>query len=458
MESAHGQRSAPNPRDDLYLRHLGELERRLADALESRAADGVAIYAGRATKRWRDDISYPFHAEPYFRAWIPLPQAGSWLKLVPGRRPRLVFLQRDDFWHAPIPDPVGPWVEHFDVVYAREDAGARRLLGDLGRLDALGPELPAAGFASRNDPDLLSHLDYHRAFKTEYEQACIATANALAVPGHAAVGAAFLAAAHSEFALQRCFADATLQLDAELPYPSIVALNEHAAILHYDRLEREPPRLRHALLIDAGAEFRGYAGDISRTWCGPDGTAAFKALLAAMEQLQLELCALVKPGVDFVALNERTHEQLAGVLQNCGLVRCSADEALELGITRAFLPHGLGHLLGLQVHDVGGRQIAPDGEIREPPAEHPYLRLTRRLEAGFVLTIEPGIYFIPSLLGKLAAETAGRKIDWPAVEQLAGYGGIRIEDNVLVTASEPLNLTRAAFADRTARALPRPTH
>jgi Xaa-Pro dipeptidase len=317
----------------------------------------------------------------------------------------------------------------------------------------LGQEPPAEGFASVNDPRLVSHLDYHRACKTEYEQACIATANALAAPGHGAVGAAFRAASHSEFALQRCFGDATAQLDAELPYPSIVALNEHAAILHYDRLEREPPRLRRSLLIDAGAEYRGYAADISRTWCGPDGAARtpFEALLAAMERLQLELCALVKPGVDFVALNERAHEGLAGVLRSCGLVRCSAEEALALGITRAFLPHGLGHLLGLQVHDVGGRQVAPDGEFREPPAEHPYLRLTRRLEAGFVLTIEPGIYFIPSLLGKLAAEAAGRKVDWLAVELLAGHGGIRIEDNLLVTATEPLNLTRAAFTDHTPR-------
>jgi Xaa-Pro dipeptidase len=127
-----------------------------------------------------------------------------------------------------------------------------------------------------------------------------------------------------------------------------------------------------------------------------------------------------------------------------------ADEAVATGITRGFLPHGLGHLLGLQVHDAGGRLADATGRKREPPAVDPYLRLTRTLQPGVVVTIEPGVYFIPQLLHALLAEHEAR-INRAAIERLVPFGGIRIEDNVEVTADGHRNLTRDAFAAATAR-------
>ncbi|WP_373184095.1 M24 family metallopeptidase, partial [Halomonas campaniensis] len=111
--------------------------------------------------------------------------------------------------------------------------------------------------------------------------------------------------------------------------------------------------------------------------------------------------------------------------------------ALASGITRAFCPHGLGHLLGVQVHDVAGR-LDGVGRPLPPPAEHPALRLTRELEAGMVVTMEPGLYVIPMLL---AAHRGSPEIDWERVDRLASHGGIRIEDNVRVTGRGPDNLT-----------------
>ncbi len=110
------------------------------------------------------------------------------------------------------------------------------------------------------------------------------------------------------------------------------------------------------------------------------------------------------------------------------------------------LPHGLGHLLGLQVHDVGGLQKTPEGGSIPRPEGHPYLRLTRVLEENFVVTMEPGLYFIDQLLDQARGDHRGAKIDWARVEQFRRFGGIRIEDNLAVTAGGCENLTRDAFA------------
>jgi len=430
----------------LHERHLEIWERRVAGALAGTGADGLAVCAGSLLTPERDDLPYPFRPEPYFKVWAPLTaHPGCWLRLVPGQRPRLVLLQEADFWHAPAPDPEGFWVANLEIVYARTPADARKLIGPTQRLAALGPSTDPEGFASVNDACILSRLDYHRAIKTDYEAVCIALANGRAARGHEALREA--ARGHvSEFELQQLFCRATQQAENELPYPSIIALNERAAILHYQHQERIAPAQLRTCLVDAGATCNGYAADVTRTWVGRAGTDGdFAALRDAMEALQSAICAQALPGMDFVELNERAHRKLAELLEQSALISCTAEEAYARGITRSFLPHGLGHLLGLQVHDRGGRQIDPDGAQRPAPAAHPFLRLTRRLEAGFVVTIDPGLYFIPALLAQLAASPEGRMIDWAVVERFLPYGGIRVEDDVLVTEKGTVNLTRDAF-------------
>ena len=114
------------------------------------------------------------------------------------------------------------------------------------------------------------------------------------------------------------------------------------------------------------------------------------------------------------------------------------EQAVAEGVTRAFCPHGLGHSLGLQVHDVAGLRH-PDGTPAPAPEQHPALRLTRTLRPGMVVTIEPGLYFINMLLAPL--RNTDLPINWRLVDQLFVCGGIRIEDNVAVTESGFANLT-----------------
>ena len=112
------------------------------------------------------------------------------------------------------------------------------------------------------------------------------------------------------------------------------------------------------------------------------------------------------------------------------------------GLTAPFFPHGVGHFLGIQVHDVSGRQKAPDGGTVQPPPQYPYLRTTRVITEGQVFTIEPGLYFIDMLLRPFRTGKDDGAIDWSLVERLAPFGGIRIEDNVVVTKTGHRNLTR----------------
>jgi Xaa-Pro dipeptidase len=120
----------------------------------------------------------------------------------------------------------------------------------------------------------------------------------------------------------------------------------------------------------------------------------------------------------------------------------SAEEAVAKGLTRPFFPHGLGHHLGIQVHDVGGQLAGPDGSVAPPPPEHPHLRNTRTIEPRQVFTIEPGLYFIPLLLRSWREGPDSALFNWELIDALVPLGGIRVEDNVLVTEDGHRNLTR----------------
>jgi Xaa-Pro dipeptidase len=298
-----------------------------------------------------------------------------------------------------------------------------------------------------NPPGLVTRLDFDRAAKTPYELVCLREASRLGALGHLAARKAFDAGA-SEYEIELAFLAACGQREQELPYNPIIALNKGAAVLHYQVLERRAPAQRQSLLIDAGAEFAGYASDITRTYSAAD--ADFAKLVDEMDHVQQSLCGCVHAGVDWRDVHLSAHRLIAELLHDSGIIKCDADEAVQTGLSSVFLPHGLGHLLGLQVHDVGGLQKSPEGGSIPRPEGHPYLRLTRVLEEHFVVTMEPGLYFIDQVLEQARGDHRGAKIDWARVEQFRPFGGIRIEDNLAITARGCENLTRDAFAQVTA--------
>jgi len=430
---------------DLFSGHLDEVRRRTEAALARAGFDGLVIASGLPPMQYADDQPYPFKPNPQFGLWVPDPQPGCLVAFVPGCTPVLVFYQPDDFWHLPPEAPREDWIRHFDLRVVRRLSDLSASLPPAAKLAVLGSAEPAwAGIGEPNPAALVRALDFERAAKTAYEIECMARANRLAARAHRAAERAFRAGA-SEYEVHMAYCRAALMREQELPYNNIIAFDRHAAVLHYQRLERTRPPEVHSLLIDAGAPFAGYASDVTRTYAARDGQ--FGDLVERLDSIQQELAGKVRPGSDYRDIHLEAHEAIGRLLTECGLVRTRPEDAVERGLTSLFFPHGIGHLLGLQVHDVGGL-MADAGEGERPrPAGHPYLRLTRDLPEGCAVTIEPGLYFIDALLAEAAADDRHGLIDWELVNALRPCGGIRIEDNVVATARGPRNLTREAFAE-----------
>jgi Xaa-Pro dipeptidase len=425
----------------LFTDHLAAVAARTAEALAASGFDGVIVAAGEPPMQFADDQPYPFKAHAAFRLWVPEAAAGCLVAFEPGARPLLLFRQESDYWHLPPTRPTGAWTESFDLRVVRDTPEALAALPPGRRWAFLGD---AAGWQGPGEPNpaaLVARLDFRRAAKTAYEVACLERASRLGARAHRAAEGAWRDGA-SEFEIHLEYCRAAGARDEELPYNNIIACNEHAAVLHYQRLDRRHAA-RRSFLIDAGAPFAGYGSDITRTHAAAPGR--FADLVAAVDSVQQALAAMVIPGRDFREIHLEAHRRLGDVLADCGLIRLRGPDALEAGVTRVFFPHGIGHLLGLQVHDVGGLAADESGALRPRPEGHPFLRLTRDLEPGFVVTIEPGLYFIDLLLAEARADQRRGLIDWEAVDSLRPWGGVRIEDNVVAAHGGPRNLTRAAF-------------
>ena len=431
----------------LYSDHLRELTRRADEALARGGFDHLVVPSGRLHYQVFDDRDYPYAVNPQFKTWLPLTSLpDSWLVYTPGRRPQLVYHQPHDYWHAVPAAPSGWWVEHFDIHVIRTPEQALALLPkDPARCAILGePQSALSNFVPNNPQPIIDYLEYQRAFKTPYEVALMRQAQVHAVRGHRAAEAAFRAGA-SEFAIHMAYCSAVGQDPNELPYGNIIALNEHAAVLHYTDLGRSAPQPARSFLIDAGASAHGYASDITRTYAAA-GHDEFQAMIDAVDAAQQKMCAAVRAGVDYKQLHVDAHLALMGILKDFGVITGSPEAALASGVSAAFFPHGIGHLIGAQVHDVAGFAASDRGGRIERPAGHPYLRMTRVLEPGMVVTIEPGLYFIDMLLDEVKQAGNAASVNWERVDFFRPYGGIRIEDEVLCTGGDADNLTRPVFA------------
>lgn len=432
----------------LYPGHLEVIQSHHDRALEKAGAGHAVIFSGAPKLVFLDDYNYPFKANPHFISWLPLTNTPfCYLVYTPGKKPVLVYYQEKDYWHTPPADPTGFWVDHFDirVVHALDEVAAHLpknrdncvLIGDIE------DTAHAFGVDRINPTTVLNLLHYARGIKTAYELECMRGASRRAAAGHRAAEESFRAG-RSEYEIHLAYCRAVSHTENELPYGNIIALNENSAVMHYQYQAREAPGEMRSFLIDAGARFNGYASDITRTYSYT--SSEFRDLIDRMDRLQQELVAEVTAGIDFPTLHLLTHRKVAEVLVELDFASGSVEALIANDVTSAFFPTGLGHLLGIQVHDVGGFMANENGKTVDPPSGHPYLRLTRTLEPNMVLTIEPGLYVIDLLLDNLAGTPGHAMVNQDRVDWLRPFGGVRIEDDVRVLEDGSENFTRAALA------------
>lgn len=435
---------------DHYAAHISRLNAQYAQALElaqqdGLPADGVLLHSGIQHYYQADDRGIAFQAYGHFLHWLHVNQPDQFLLVRPGEKPHYFQVVPADFWYEQDVENDPLWQENFHITR-------------LSSVDQLAAALPGGDFlycgespdqavalsihkAAINPPTLIHALDYARAIKSEYELIQLREANRLALIGHEAARECFLAGG-SEYDIHMAYLGACKILEGDTPYTNIVALNEKAAILHYQNKRRGHAGSGQVLLIDAGYRVKGYGSDITRTTTSESTQAVFQSLVAGMEKLELQLVEEVVPEKSYVDIHLSALGKIAELLLAHEICSGSADDLLEQEIPQLFMPHGVGHLLGIAVHDAGGHQQNAKGDLQKPPAHSPMLRNTRQMEENMVFTIEPGCYFIPLLLEPERKTKRGESINWKLVDELYSCGGIRIEDNVRVTADGSENLTR----------------
>ncbi|XP_049875085.1 xaa-Pro dipeptidase [Pectinophora gossypiella] len=233
-------------------------------------------------------------------------------------------------------------------------------------------------------------------------------------------------------------------------YTCICGSGHNAATLHYGHAAAPNCKMIHdgdMCLFDMGGNYAGYAADITCTFPAngkftPDQKLIYEAVLAARDAVLRE----AKPGVMWPDMHLLANRVMLAHLKQGGLLKGEVDDMIKAGVHGVLQPHGLGHLLGLDVHDAGGYgACAPP---RPAPPLH-RLRTARALRPGMALTVEPGCYFIPPLLS--AAQNNPEQsvfFNWDMMQRFRGFGGVRIEDDVLVTETGMENLT---FVPRTVK-------
>ncbi len=425
----------------IYQQHIETLQTRFDKALNQNQFDAVLIYSGHAGLPFRDDNAYPFKTNPHFKYWLPLTsQDKSFVLIQTGKKPHLFLHQAIDIWHAQPELPEGEWQNFFDLTLINKPTEVKPALKNYQRLAFIGePLVDDDSYGAINPLGLISHIEFDRAYKTEYEVSCLRQANLLAAKAHTAAKHAFFNG-KTEMEIHQAYLSSLGVRESSLPYNNIIAFNQNAAVLHYDNYQVTNPEQRLSFLIDAGAEFNGYNADISRTYINSEGE--FQQMFQAYQVEYFDLLNEIEIGYGYFDFHDSAHRRIATLLSQFDIVKCNPESAYQKGYSQLFFPCGVGHYIGTQVHDVGGHLANNQGKQLEKDSRYPYLRLLRKMEKNTVFTVEPGIYFIDQLLKTVEGNS---DFNWNRIEQFKPYGGFRLEDSIAMNDGAIENLSVNAF-------------
>ena len=295
-------------------------------------------------------------------------------------------------------------------------------------------------FKHVNTESLHPAIDTCRVTKDAYEVALLRKANSITTGAHAAAMKR-IRTATNETELEAAFISTCISFGAKnQAYHGIFGSGANAATLHYQN-NCEPLQGRRNILIDAAAEWQGYCADVTRTMpLHPDGFDQESAQIYVIVEKMQEAClTLLKAGVRWEDVHLLAHEVAVEGLLSIGLLKGDKKAIMETRTSVAFFPHGVGHYLGLDTHDAGGN---PNYEDQDPLFR--YLRVRGALPENSVITVEPGIYFCRFIVEPYLKDEKHREfIDEEVLERFWEVGGVRIEDDVLITRDGYENLTTA---------------
>lgn len=379
------------------------------------------------------DQTYPFraHAEYFYLTGLECaggivtydPRDGAWTSFVPE------VTEGERVWEGREQSP-GTLLKEFAPWLA---ARATRRIAQLG---APVPNVASdVGLTDR----VRAALQHARRPKDAGEVAQIRRAVDATARGYARM-AEILRPGLTERALQ-------IELEAEFfrgggtrpGYGTIVGGGPNAAVLHFEPSSRviQPNEF---VLIDAGAEIDRYMADVTRTYVAGTPTQFQRDLYQTVLAAEERAIARCVPGAEWKDIHFAAAVEMVAGLVAMGIMRGAPESLVEQEAHTLFFPHGLGHMVGLGVRDGSG--LAP-GRTKDPRPSLRTLRMDLPLAPGYLVTVEPGLYFIPPLLNDPARRTRYRDcVNWPLVEQHLHLGGVRIEDNVLVTDGAPDVLTK----------------
>lgn len=451
---------------ELYQSHVHMATKATYHLMEACGMADLVISSGQLHHYFCDDQTKPFRSSPYFAHLCPLAGPYHLIHLSVHHPPLLVIYHPTDFWHKTPPHSSHPLWAAISNCYTTQVVGDKdKLLAPVQpRISPSGRHVLIADMPGPpqnfelNPGDSLLGLGLIRTRKTPWEVACTLAANHLGMRAHHALQAAFGAdTTISERELYYVFQQAAELIPEDYPYAPIIALDEHAAFLHYNLREPATPGASSIqVLVDAGATCCGYASDITRTTLRPASAAMrtwqgrlistathqlYAHLLAELDKLRQNLCAQATAGSCQQELGRECQLRIAALLHQAELITTLPHAAEDkIRLAKLFFPHGLGHMLGTLTHDFNPYkkpQCSPADEANPPTAP---------LHPGHLFTIEPGIYFIPSLLQAAAAELQS-SLNSALIAELTPLGGMRIEDNMYIsTEGQPVNLTRLAAA------------
>jgi Xaa-Pro aminopeptidase len=224
-------------------------------------------------------------------------------------------------------------------------------------------------------------------------------------------------------------------------YDSIVGVGAQSAVFHGSPSPDRVAKDGDFILIDSGPQLDRYVIDVTRTYVAGQASAFQRDFASVVLEAQKRTCDRCRPGAEWKDLHFATATDMMGGLVAMGVMKGNPSSLVEQEAHTLFYPHGLGHLLGLGVRDASGLE---PGRTKDPRPSLRSLRMDLVLRAGYITTVEPGLYFIPAILNDPARRAKYRDaVNWALVDQHQHLGGVRFEDNLLITDGAPLNLTAA---------------